>query len=63
MWDHTGKEYIDGCSGAVITNIGYGDPRVNAAASRQAKNTFFAYRLHINDTSSEESVEPVQLDY
>ncbi|MEW5721643.1 MAG: aminotransferase class III-fold pyridoxal phosphate-dependent enzyme [Thermodesulfobacteriota bacterium] len=46
MWDHTGKEYIDGCSGAMICNIGHGNPRVLEAIKAQAEKTFFAYRLH-----------------
>ena len=23
MWDTTGNQYLDGCSGAVVANIGY----------------------------------------
>jgi adenosylmethionine-8-amino-7-oxononanoate aminotransferase len=49
MWDHTGKQYIDGCSGAMICNIGYGNRRVAAAIARQAENTFFAYRIHFEN--------------
>ncbi|MEW6263090.1 MAG: aspartate aminotransferase family protein [Thermodesulfobacteriota bacterium] len=46
MWDTHGKEYMDGSSGAVICNIGYGHPRIEAAIAAQAGKTFFAYRLH-----------------
>lgn len=49
MWDHTGKQYIDGCSGAIVCNIGYGNQRVAAAVARQAESTFFAYRLHFEN--------------
>ena len=28
MWDCDGKAYIDGCSGAVVSNIGYGNMRI-----------------------------------
>ena len=49
MYDHTGKQYIDGCSGAIVSNIGYGNPRVAAAVAIQAQNTFFAYRLHFEN--------------
>ena len=49
MYDHTGKQYIDGCSGAIVCNIGYGNPRVAAAVAKQAQNTFFAYRLHFEN--------------
>lgn len=49
MWDQSGKEYIDGCSGAVVSNIGYGNPRIQNAIARQAESTFFAYRLHFEN--------------
>lgn len=49
MWDSMGKGYIDGCSGAVITNIGYGNPRINRVVARQAEKTYFAYRLHFEN--------------
>jgi adenosylmethionine-8-amino-7-oxononanoate aminotransferase len=49
MWDHTGKDYIDGSSGAMICNIGYGNPRIESAIAAQAKHTFFAYRLHFEN--------------
>lgn len=49
MWDQNGKEYIDGCSGAVICNIGYGNPKIAAAIAAQAKETFFAYRIHFEN--------------
>ena len=49
IWDTGGKEYIDACSGAVITNIGYGQVNINAAIQEQAQKTFFAYRLHFEN--------------
>ena len=49
MWDQSGREYIDGCSGAVVSNIGYGNPRIQNAIARQAESTFFAYRLHFEN--------------
>ncbi|MFO7885300.1 MAG: aminotransferase class III-fold pyridoxal phosphate-dependent enzyme [Desulfobacteraceae bacterium] len=49
MWDHTGKSYIDGCSGAVISNIGYGNQRVKQRIAQQAEETFFAYRIHFEN--------------
>lgn len=49
MWDHNGKEYIDGCSGAVVCNIGYGNSRIENAINRQARSTFFAYRMHFEN--------------
>ncbi|MFZ0450776.1 MAG: aspartate aminotransferase family protein [Desulfatiglandaceae bacterium] len=49
MWDHAGKEYIDACSGAVICNIGYGNPRIADAIAEQAHETFFAYRTQFEN--------------
>lgn len=49
MWDHTGKSYIDGSSGAVISNIGHGNARVLDAIKAQAEETFFAYRTHFEN--------------
>jgi len=49
MWDYTGKEYIDACSGAVICNIGYGNPRIANAIAEQARKTFFAYRIQFEN--------------
>lgn len=44
MWDTSGKQYLDGSSGAVVANLGYGNRRIEQAITRQAKKTFFAYR-------------------
>ncbi|HKK91438.1 MAG TPA: aspartate aminotransferase family protein [Desulfobacteraceae bacterium] len=49
MWDHNGREYIDGCSGAVISNIGYGSKRIQETIASQAQETFFAYRIHFEN--------------
>ena len=49
MWDHTGKDYIDGCSGAIVCNIGYANSRIANAIQQQAECTFFAYRLHFEN--------------
>jgi adenosylmethionine-8-amino-7-oxononanoate aminotransferase len=49
MWDRDGKAYIDGCSGAVVANIGYGNPRILEAVQRQALKTFFAYRTQFEN--------------
>jgi adenosylmethionine-8-amino-7-oxononanoate aminotransferase len=49
MWDHTGKEYIDACSGAVISNIGHGSQKVAKVIAEQAGAAFFAYRTHFEN--------------
>lgn len=49
IWDESGKEYIDGCSGAIICNIGHGDSRVLAAINEQAGSAFFTYRTQFEN--------------
>ena len=49
IWDTNGKEYIDACSGAVVSNIGYGQVSINEAIQEQAHKTYFAYRLHFEN--------------
>lgn len=49
IWDKTGKEYIDGSSGAIVCNIGYGNKRIKEAVIKQAESSFFAYRLHFEN--------------
>lgn len=43
MWDEAGKDYIDACSGPVVSNIGHGNPRVAEAMADQARKLDFAY--------------------
>jgi adenosylmethionine-8-amino-7-oxononanoate aminotransferase len=54
IWDQTGKEYIDASSGAVVCNIGYGNPKVLQAVARQSQETFFAYRLHFENQPAQD---------
>jgi len=49
LWDHSGKEYIDGSSGAIVCNIGYGNSRILEVIQQQAQSAFFAYRLHFDN--------------
>ncbi len=45
IWDEDGKEYIDGCSGAMISHLGHGHPRlIRAMTDRAASGVVFAYR-------------------
>ena len=57
IWDMTGKEYIDASSGAVVCNIGYGNPRVLQAVTEQSQKTFFAYRLHFENQPARDLAE------
>ncbi|WP_323007248.1 aspartate aminotransferase family protein [Pseudorhodobacter sp.] len=54
MWDVNGKRYIDGSSGAMVSNLGHSDPAVLAAMRAQMEKATFGYRLHFQTESSEE---------
>lgn len=43
LWDADGKRYLDATAGAVVANIGHGNPRVLAAMTEQAAKVSFAY--------------------
>lgn len=54
MWDKAGKRYIDGSSGAMVSNIGHSDPAVLDAMRAQMDKSTFGYRLHFQTEPSEE---------
>jgi adenosylmethionine-8-amino-7-oxononanoate aminotransferase len=53
MWDQSGKRYLDGSSGAMVSNIGHSNPNVLAAMRRQMEKSTFGYRLHFETEASE----------
>lgn len=53
MWDAEGRRYLDGCSGAMVSNIGHSNPRVLAAMRAQMERGTFAYRLHFENAPAE----------
>ncbi|MCB1331136.1 MAG: aspartate aminotransferase family protein, partial [Maritimibacter sp.] len=53
MWDRAGKRYIDGTSGAMVSNIGHSNPRVLAKMKAQMDRSTFGYRLHFRTEPSE----------
>ena len=53
MWDVSGKRYIDGSSGAMVSNIGHSNPAVLDAMRAQMENSTFGYRLHFQTEASE----------
>jgi adenosylmethionine-8-amino-7-oxononanoate aminotransferase len=53
MWGKNGKRYIDGSSGAMVSNIGHSNPAVLAAMRAQMDSSTFGYRLHFQTESSE----------
>jgi len=53
MWDAEGRRYLDGCSGAMVSNIGHSNPRVLEAMRQQMARGTFAYRLHFENEPAE----------
>lgn len=57
LYDKKGNRYLDGCSGAVSANIGYGNKEVAAAIYEQICKTPFAHgsiwEAEINETASQ----------
>jgi adenosylmethionine-8-amino-7-oxononanoate aminotransferase len=49
IWDHNGKQYLDGSSGAVCCNIGHGNLRVAERLADQARRAVFAYRTQFEN--------------
>lgn len=57
MWDQSGKRYIDGSSGAMVSNIGHSNPAVLDAMRTQMEKATFGYRLHFQCDAAEELAE------
>lgn len=53
IWAQDGRRFIDGSSGAMVVNIGHGNPVVLEAMRRQMEKATFAYRLHFENEASE----------
>ena len=51
--DENGKDYIDGSSGVMISNIGHGNEAIARIAFEQAKTVAFAYRSQFRNKPSE----------
>jgi len=54
LFDESGKRYIDGSSGAMVSNIGHSNPRVLAKIKAQMDKATFGYRLHFRTHLSED---------
>lgn len=54
LWDVNGKRYIDGSSGAMVSNIGHSNPRVLDAMRNQMDKSTFGYRLHFETQPAED---------
>jgi len=53
LWDKSGKRYLDGSSGAMVSNIGHSNPAVLQAMRDQMEKSTFGYRLHFQTEASE----------
>lgn len=53
IWGKNGERYIDGSSGAMVSNIGHSNPNVLAAMKAQMDSATFAYRLHFENAPAE----------
>ena len=68
MWDTSGKRYLDGSSGAMVSNIGHSNQNVLQAMREQMDKSTFGYRLHFETEASERlaaktaSLTPAGLD-
>lgn len=54
LFDENGKRYIDGSSGAMVSNIGHSNPRVLTKMKAQMDKATFGYRLHFRTHPSED---------
>jgi len=53
LFDTDGKRYLDGSSGAMVSNIGHSNPNVLAAMKAQMDRSTFGYRLHFRNEPAE----------
>ncbi len=59
MWDVTGKKYIDGSSGAMVSNIGHSNSNILKAIQKQMEKSTFGYRLHFENEPAEKLAKKV----
>ncbi|EWH00237.1 aminotransferase class III-fold pyridoxal phosphate-dependent enzyme [Halomonas sp. BC04] len=49
LWDETGREYLDGCSGAISCNLGHGRSDIRDAMLAQLDRVAFTYRTQFEN--------------
>ncbi|MEA3283883.1 MAG: aspartate aminotransferase family protein [Synergistota bacterium] len=59
LYDEDGKEYIDGCSGALISSLGHGNEEVAKAVYDQLVNLEFAHPSRWRNDATLEAAEEV----
>lgn len=53
LYDRSGRRYLDGSSGAMVSNVGHSHPHVLAAMRKQMDRATFGYRLHFENEPAE----------
>ncbi|WP_165495106.1 aminotransferase class III-fold pyridoxal phosphate-dependent enzyme [Actinomadura roseirufa] len=61
LYDDQGRQWLDGCSGAVNVNLGHGVPEVLDRMRAQAEQVCFAYRTQFTSSSVRELREGLAL--
>ncbi|MGF1735735.1 aspartate aminotransferase family protein [Photobacterium satsumensis] len=54
LTDSEGKQYLDGCGGAAVSNLGHSHQRVKAAITQQLESIPYAHSGFFTSTSSEQ---------
>lgn len=54
VFDDNGKQYLDGCSGALVVNCGHSAHEIVDAMSAQAGRLAYVYRFHFSNPGAEE---------
>lgn len=54
IYDSEGRQYLDGCSGAISANLGHGNERIADIASEQMRKIAFAYRTQFETDPANE---------
>ncbi len=62
VWDDRGRRYLDGASGCVVTNIGYGVEAVAEALFEEARQTGFSHGTTFTSRPQEEMARLVTED-
>jgi adenosylmethionine-8-amino-7-oxononanoate aminotransferase len=59
LYDENGKEYIDGCSGSSVANIGHGNVEVAELAAKQIKTLAFSHLSRFTSDAIEECANEI----
>ncbi|MGK9338007.1 aminotransferase class III-fold pyridoxal phosphate-dependent enzyme [Sinorhizobium meliloti] len=53
LYDTSGRDYIDGSSGAMVANLGHGIPEIAEAAAEQMRSVAYTYRTQFRNAPAE----------